>query len=73
MPNFRSPCSLLLSAICLVGPAYAVTHEKDPVSRWALQLKERRGFARATVAIAAKNARMCWAMLRLEDQFKLPA
>ncbi|EMV49877.1 transposase IS116/IS110/IS902 family protein, partial [Escherichia coli 2871950] len=35
----------------------------DPVSRWALQLKERRGYGRALVAIAAKNARMCWAML----------
>ncbi|HGD7887394.1 TPA: IS110-like element ISShdy1 family transposase, partial [Escherichia coli] len=27
----------------------------DPVSRWALQLKERRGYGRALVAIAAKN------------------
>ncbi|EGO7490536.1 IS110-like element ISShdy1 family transposase, partial [Escherichia coli] len=39
----------------------------DPVSRWALQLKERRGYGRALVAIAAKNARMCWAMLHLRD------
>jgi transposase len=47
--------------------------KSDPVSRWALQLKERRGFARAAVAIAAKNARMCWAALRLEERFKVPA
>ena len=45
----------------------------DPVSRWALKLKERRGFGRAVVAIAAKNARMCWAALRLGDAFKVPA
>lgn len=46
--------------------------KNDPVSRWALQLKERRGYGRAVVAIAAKNARMCWAALSLQDQFKVP-
>jgi transposase len=45
----------------------------DPVSRWAIKLKERRGFGRAVVAIAAKNARMCWAALRLGEGFKVPA
>lgn len=45
----------------------------DPVSRWALQLKERRGYWRAIVAIAAKNARMCWAALKLGEGFKVPA
>ncbi|MGV7240372.1 IS110 family transposase [Caballeronia sp. M23-90] len=44
----------------------------DPVSRWALQLKQRRGFGRAVVAVAAKNGRMCWAALRLGDAFKVP-
>ena len=47
-------------------------HHTDPVSRWALRLKERRGFGRAVVAIAAKNARMCWALLQLGDAFKVP-
>ena len=47
--------------------------KEDPVSRWALQLKERRGYGKAVVAIAAKNARMCWAALRLGDGFKVPA
>ena len=50
----------------------AATHT-DPVSRWAIKLKERRGFGRAVVAIAAKNARMCWAVLRLGENFKVPA
>lgn len=49
------------------------TNKKDAVSRWALQLKERRGYGRAVVAIAAKNARMCWAALHLQDEFKVPA
>jgi transposase len=44
----------------------------DPVSRWAIKLRERRGFGRAVVAIAAKNARMCWAALRLGESFKVP-
>lgn len=45
----------------------------DPVSRWALQLAERVGYWKAIVAIAAKNARMCWAVLVRGESFKLPA
>lgn len=45
----------------------------DPISRWALALQQRRGYGRALVAIAAKNARMCWAALRLQENFRLPA
>ena len=36
-------------------------------------LVRRRGYWKAVVAIAAKNARMCWAMLQRGDAFKLPA
>ena len=35
--------------------------------------KQRRGYWKAVVAIAAKNARMCWAMLQRGDAFKMPA
>src|SRR3954462_5316660 len=35
--------------------------KRDPVSRWAVQLAARVGYWKAVVAIAAKNARMCWA------------
>lgn len=38
-------------------------HEDDPLARWALALRERRGYHRACVAIAAKNARRVWAVL----------
>lgn len=46
---------------------------QDPVSRWARGLAERRGYWRAIVAIAAKNARMCWAVLKHGEGFRLPA
>jgi transposase len=45
----------------------------DPVSRWAISVQQRRGYWKAVVAIAAKNARMCWAMLQRGDAFKVPA
>jgi transposase len=35
----------------------------DAFSRWVQSLYERRGYWRAVVAIAAKNARLCWAVL----------
>ena len=38
-------------------------HARDPLSRWAMALRERRGYHRACVAIAAKNARHVWAAL----------
>jgi transposase len=61
---------LIIGARSLLMKAAAHT---DPVSRWAIKLKERRGFGRAVVAIAAKNARRCWAALRLGESFKVPA
>lgn len=36
----------------------------DPNNQWVNQLRERRGFNRATVAVANKNARIIWAVLR---------
>lgn len=47
--------------------------KSDRVSQWAVQLAERVGYWRAIVAIAAKNARMCWAVLAKGERFKLPA
>jgi transposase len=40
----------------------AARHQ-DRLSRWALSIRERRGYHRACVAIAAKNARILWALL----------
>jgi len=45
--------------------------KQDTFSRWIRNLIERRGYWRAAVAIAAKNARMAWAVLHYGDTFKL--
>jgi transposase len=40
--------------------------ETDPLSRWAFAVQGRRGYHRACVAVAAKNARVAWALLTKE-------
>ena len=50
----------------------AATNKTDSLSRWAVQLRERRGYWKAVIAIAAKNARMAWAVLTKGESFKLP-
>lgn len=61
---------LVLGARALLHAAVSKT---DSVSRWAVRLAERRGYWRAVVAIAAKNARMAWAMLSKGEGFVMPA
>jgi transposase len=51
----------------------AAKGKQDSLSRWAVSVAERRGYWKAVVAIAAKNARMAWAVLTRGEQFKLPA
>ena len=51
----------------------AATKKTDSLSSWAIQLRERRGYWKAVIAIAAKNARMAWAVLTKGEAFKLPA
>ena len=46
---------------------------KTDISRWALAAEQRRGYWKAVVAIAAKNARLAWAVLTKGEAFKLPA
>ena len=45
--------------------------KQDRFSRWARSLVERRGYWKAVVAIAAKNARLAWAVLRFGEEFRL--
>ena len=45
--------------------------KQDRFSRWARNLQERRGYWRAVVAIAAKNARLAWAVLKYGEDFRL--
>ena len=61
---------LVLGARAVLNAAAGKT---DSLSRWALQLRQRRGYWKTVVAIAAKNARMAWAVLTKGESFKLPA
>jgi transposase len=51
----------------------AAKDKTDSLSRWAVALANRAGYWKAVVAIAAKNARMAWAMLRRGEQFAMPS
>jgi len=48
----------------------AADGKHDRISRCVQALAERRGYWKAVVAIAAKNARMAWAMLAKGEAFK---
>jgi len=41
------------------------------VSIWAKQLKERSNYNNATVALANKMARMAWAILHHQEDYRL--
>ena len=71
-PYLRS--LLVMGARSVLALAMNKTNPRqDPVSRWARALAERRGYWRAVVAVAAKNARMCWAVLQRGEGFRMPA
>jgi len=57
---------LIQGAKSVVNTAYTRT---DPISRWALALKERSGWQKAVVALANKNARILWAVMTREQRF----
>ena len=46
-------------------------NKQDGFSRWARSLQERRGYWKAVIAIAAKNARLAWAVLKYGEEFRL--
>jgi transposase len=41
------------------------------LSRWALSLQARRGYHKTLVAIAAKNARIAWALLNKNQTLRM--
>jgi transposase len=51
----------------------AAKGKTDSISRWATALAERVGYWKAVVAIAAKNARMAWAVLAKGENFVMPS
>ena len=60
---------LVLGARAVLNAAVGKT---DSLSRWAQALVQRRGYWKAVVAMAAKNARMAWAVLSRGESFELP-
>jgi hypothetical protein len=41
----------------------------DPISKWAVQLRERVGWQKATVAMANKNARILWSVMTRDQGY----
>ena len=60
---------LMLGARAVLQSA---AQKSDRLSRWAMALRERRGYHRAIIAVAAKNARIIWALLANNREFTLP-
>ena len=48
-------------------------NKHDPQNQWVNNLRERRGFNRATVAVANKTARIIWAVLRTGELYRAAA
>ena len=57
----------------LIQGAWSVIHyaegRQDRLSRWALEVKERRGKHKAVVAVANKLARIIWSLVRHEATY----
>ncbi len=58
---------LILGARAMLANA---ARKDDRISRWAIALQARAGYGKALVAIAAKNARIAWALLAKGEAFK---
>lgn len=46
------------------------TNKTDPLTRWAMGLQARKGTNVATVALANKLARICWAVLAKDRTYQ---
>ncbi|HIJ83690.1 MAG TPA: IS110 family transposase [Magnetococcales bacterium] len=63
-----------LRMLLVHGSRAALIHaskKEDRLSRWATELEERRGWNIATVALAAKNVSIAWALLSKGEAFKV--
>ena len=49
---------------------HTAARHTDRLSRWSVSLQGRRGYRRAQVAIAAKNARIAWALLSKDQELR---
>lgn len=63
-----------IRTLLIHGARAVIARCKDKTDRnslWLQQLVERRGYKRATVALAAKNARIIWALLTSGNEYKV--
>jgi len=49
------------------------SQKKDARSRWVTELRERRGFNKAIVALANKNARVVWSLIKNNQAYQKAA
>jgi transposase len=60
--------------MCLVHDARAVIaklgDKQDHVSCWVQDLIQRRGYLRAVVALAARNARLIWTLMVKREDYR---
>lgn len=49
---------------------HTAARHTDRMSRWVLGIEQRRGYQRALVAIASKNARIAWALLSKNEELR---
>jgi transposase len=63
--------------MCLVHGARAVVanlrDKQDKISCWIRELVARRGYKRAIVAVAARNARLIWTLLMKQEDYRTVA
>jgi hypothetical protein len=57
-----------LAQLCSMRPA-----QPTRLSRWTTNLVARRGYHKANIALAAKNARIVWAILAHGGEFEAKA
>lgn len=61
--------------MCLIHAARSVMaklgDKQDKVSCWVRELIERRGYLRAAVALAARNARLIWTLMIKQEDYKV--
>ncbi len=73
--NMTKKCDKHLRTLFIHGARAVVrvaTNNNDShMNQWVNQLKKRRGFNKTTVAVANKNARTIWSMLRNGDRLHL--
>jgi len=64
---------LIHGARVMVAHNESEVRKKHGKAQWIAKLKERRGFCKTTVALANKNARICWALMSKDQVYSYAA